>query len=138
MEPCYTSVPRLVNFDTGSPWDAKILKGVKKIVTLFRDEIWHSEGHWCVADLDGFWWTVHFFGSKNFRHRIFRTLLYGWWRNLATLGVWLIDTYFPTFVNLGLGVPRYHIMSYLSIHCVARWLCRAAIKLSVQVPRIAR
>jgi len=43
-----------------------------------RDEIWHDDGHWCVAGLKGFWWTlVHFFGSTNFPLRISHKLLFG-------------------------------------------------------------
>ena len=35
-------------------------------------------------------------------------------RNLTSLGVWLIETYFPNFVNFGPGVPRYHAATCIS------------------------
>jgi len=33
---------------------------------------------------------------------------------LPQRGGWPIDTYFPNFVNFGLGVPRYHAATFIS------------------------
>ena len=101
----------------------KILKGVKNFVTLFctsfglarRDEIWHIEGHWCIAGLKGFWWTlVRFSRSTNFWQWMSCTLLVGAWRNLAALGVWPFDIYSPNLVNFGPEVPQYHAATCIS------------------------
>jgi len=99
--------------------------GCKKISNAFlvhrfaeRYEIWHNEGHWWVAGLRGFWWTlVHFSGSINFRQRMFRTLVVGARarRNLAVLGVWPISTYSPNLMNFGSGVPRHHAAKCTSL-----------------------
>jgi len=99
-----------------TPWGAKILKVVKIICNAFllhrlaeRDEIWHNEGHWGVADLKPFFelWT--------FRQRISSTLL-GARRNFAALGVWPINTriYRLNLINFDSGVPRYHAANCVS------------------------
>jgi len=47
-----------------SPWAPKYwrCKMFCKALVVYRlaqrDEIWHHEGHWCVADLKGFRWTL--------------------------------------------------------------------------------
>jgi len=62
------------NGEEGAPGALKLLKGVKILCNAFlayhlaqRDEIWHSDVHWCVARLEGFWWTWSTSRSKNFR-----------------------------------------------------------------------
>ena len=40
-------------------------------------------------------------------------------RNLAALGVWPIETYFPNFVNFGQGVPRYHAATCINPKLIA-------------------
>ena len=97
----------------GAPLGRQKVKGVNvKICNAFLirrlaecDEIWHDYEHWCVASRK--WWST-FSRSRNFRQRIYRTLLVRGWRNLTWLWVWLIDTYFPNLLNFGPGVPRYH------------------------------
>ena len=39
-----------------------------------QDEIWHDDGHWCVASLKRFWWTFacFFYRLRNFWQRISR------------------------------------------------------------------
>ena len=49
-----------------------------------------------------------------FPQRIYRTLFVGARRNLVTLEVWPIETYFPNFVNFGPDVPWYHAATYIS------------------------
>jgi len=72
-----------------------------------RGEIWHSEGRWCVADLNGFLWTsVHFSRGGYLSHL--------GWQNLAPLGIWPIATYFQNFLNFGPGVTRYHAATCIS------------------------
>jgi len=68
--------------------------------------MWYNEGHLCVAGHFLFRWTlVHFPGSTNFRQRISRTILVAAQPNF---GSWPINTCSLNFVNVGLGVPRYH------------------------------
>jgi len=54
-------------------------------------------------------WTLTYFygGAKFFPQRISRTLFVGARRNLATLGVWTIETYSPNFVNFANFGPGY-------------------------------
>jgi len=48
----------------------KILKGLKNcndFRLVERDEVWHEEGHWCVAGYMRFWRTfVHFYREHKF------------------------------------------------------------------------
>ena len=88
------------------------------------------------------------FLEQNFPQRISRTLFVRERRNLATFGIWPIETYSPNFVNFGPGSARdaatcispslIHFVKWfwffdnfpmfadsfnvLSIHCVARGL----------------
>jgi len=47
-----------VTVGPGTPWGAKILRGLKKFCNAFlvhrladHNEIWHSNWHWCIADI---------------------------------------------------------------------------------------
>jgi len=65
---------------------------------------------WCTSVNLG----LFFPGNKYFSKRISCTLFVGAQRNLAASWVWLIETYFPNFVNFGPDVPRYRAATYIS------------------------
>jgi len=73
----------------------------------------------------------HKFSTADISHTSFWTVVkFGTTRGLAN---WYL---FPEFHEICSGVPQYHIISHISIRCVARWLCRC--KLSVHMRRPVR
>ena len=62
------------------------------------------------------WWpSVNFgllFQEQHFPQRISRTFLVGARRNLATLGVWPIETYSPNFMNFDPGITWYDVATH--------------------------
>ena len=63
-------------------------------------QIWQR---WGLVDQNLSPSLAYFLGSTNFRQWISHTLFVGEQRNLATLGVWPIETYSPNFRNFGWG-----------------------------------
>jgi len=71
-------------------------------------------GYWCIAGLKRFWWTlVHFFGSTNYRQRIFCTLLLEMTKFSTIMGL-AKSHLFPEFCELWSGVLRYHAATCIS------------------------
>jgi len=124
-------MPRLVSFGPdGSPPGRQHTERFKFFCNAFLlhrlakcDEIWHNDVHWCIASLEGFWWTlVRFSGSRYLGNCL--TKCYDWW-NLAALAVWPISTYSMNLVNYGLEIPQYHAATFIGPSLMHLFVCQS-------------